>query len=192
MMRPCATTCSPFKVAAAVVVAVGWRRGRFFASVMVIRMLPGSSTAVTDQRWPGAGVVAALHGQQVFMEGCGRTVIENLAKIETQGRDACAQVDFTRSTFGLSLPEYAPAFYTSQKVFELLLLQRQAICTPVRERKSNGGGGALGIWGKERIYYTITTQKEYKTLRHLLPTPKPNQFSGSAFETEFSSKIRVK
>ena len=67
-MRLCATTCSPFKVAAAVVVAVGWRRGRFFASVMVIRMLPGSSTAVTDQRWPGAGVVAALHGQQVFRE----------------------------------------------------------------------------------------------------------------------------
>lgn len=79
--------------------------------------------------------------QRGGMEGCGRTVIENLAKIVTQGRDACAQVDFTWSTFGLSLPEYAPAFYTSRKVFELLFLQRQAFCTPVPERKSNGGGG---------------------------------------------------
>jgi hypothetical protein len=68
MMRLRAARCSPFKVAAAAagVVAVRWRRRRLFASVMVIRMLPGSSTAVTDQRWPRAGVVAALHGQQVL------------------------------------------------------------------------------------------------------------------------------
>jgi hypothetical protein len=96
------------------------------------------------------------------MEGCGRTVIENLAKIETQGRDACAQVDFTWSTFGLPLPEYAPAFYTSQKVFELLLLQRQAFCTPVRAQKQRRRRHRIGHLGEFL------------------------QSLGSAFKTEFS------
>lgn len=117
MMRQRAARCSPFKVAAAeVVVAVGWRRRRFFASVIVIRMLAWSSTTVMDQRCIGAGVVAALHGQQVLgsvqrggIEAEG--AVEKLATRHWSVMRTLRLIDFTWSTFELSLPGYAPAVH---------------------------------------------------------------------------------